>query len=566
MGSILQDYFAFAADPGFLETGDDFERAADAVRFDRSLNHPQLRQAAAFLRGDDPELAEEVLQKYLRKQGRTAQALHLLAETKVHLRRIDLAEEFIEESLANAPDFAAARFSYANILFRLNKTEASLEQLDTLLQTDPKNPLFRKLRLAVLEELGEYELGAECGRALIRDYPNLADVRMRYGHTLRGLGRHEECVAAYRKAIELSPEHGASYWSLANLKTFRFTEDELANMQHQLKRTDLTAENRTYLHFALGKAYADAKRYAESFDNYAKGNAIHRLSIDDDPDILTAHVAGSKKLLTRDFFEQRRGFGCDARDPIFIVGMPRAGSTLVEQILASHSQIEGIKELPDLTALGRQLEARVAPLHGTDYPGVLAKLDSDFLAGLGRQYLSSTALHRKLGRPFFTDKMGSNYLHIGLIQLILPNAKIIDARRHPMACCFSNFTQHFVSAQTYSYRLTDLGRSYYDYVDLMRHFDRALPGKVHRLIYEHLVADPEREIRSLLEYLELPFEEACLQFHKTERIVTTVSSEQVRQPIFKDGLDLWRHYEEWLGPLKRTLGPVLEAYPEVPAL
>jgi tetratricopeptide (TPR) repeat protein len=383
---------------------------------------------------------------------------------------------------------------------------------------------------------------------------------------LRSVGRQDECVAAYRKAIALLPTFGGAYWSLANLKTFRFTDDEIKNIETLLAGSQLIPDSRVCLHFALGKAYADRKHYGQSYQNYAKGNALFRLRIDDDPDILTDHVRMTKNLMTAEFFHTREGYGCEAYDPIFIVGLPRSGSTLVEQILASHSAIEGTKELPDLLLIGKALEARVAPLHGCGYPDVLGKLDASTLRDLGEQFMASTRIYRKLGRPFFTDKMGANYLHIGLIQLILPNAKIIDMRRHPMACSFSNFTQHFDKGQTYSYRQTDLGRSYRDYVDLMAHWDRTLPGRVHRIIYEELVADPETQIRRLLGYLELPFEEACLNFHKNDRVVTTVSSEQVRTPIFKEGLEQWRYYEQWLGPLKAALGPVLDAYPNVPAL
>lgn len=541
-----------------------FERANDIVRVDHGLTHARLREAAAYILNNDTDVAAATIREFMEAHGRRPEALRLLAETHIRTGRPDLAEPILEECVTQAPSFRAARFSYANALFLLNKVDRSLEELEVLLSMAPKDPLFRKLKMAVLEAKGAFAEAADCALSLVRDYPDAGEAWMRYGHALRVLGQSEQAVAAYRKSIALAPEHGPSYWSLANLKTFRFSEEELNGMLRQLARTDLPSENRVFLHFALGKAFGDAGRYAESFEHYAKGNAIYRLTIDDDPDVLTAHVAKSKTLLTREFFAERAGYGSAARDPIFIVGLPRAGSTLVEQILASHSAIEGIKELPDLMQIGRHLENRVAPQHGADYPGVLAKLDSAAFAELAERYLASTARHRKLGRPHFTDKMGSNFLHIGLIQLMFPNAKIVDARRHPMACCFSNFTQHFARALTYTYRLTDLGRCYRDYVDLMRHFDEVLPGRVHRLLHEALVEDPEGEIRRLLDYLELPFEEGCLHFHKTERVVTTVSSEQVRRPIFKDGVETWRRYEPWLGPLKRALGPALEYYPDAP--
>ncbi|HWY15199.1 MAG TPA: sulfotransferase [Rhizomicrobium sp.] len=550
---------------GTVPSDDEFEQAAAALRLERPLRHPRLRDAAAFLAADTPDLAQNALKQYLKEHPQDAESLNLMAEVKIRLKRNDLAENYLEQCLQLAPDFAAARFSYANVLLHLNKTSAALAQLEKLLDAQPRNPLFRKLKIAVLEWMGEFAQSIASCRGLLADYPDRPDVWVRYGHSLRGMGLQDECVAAYRKAIELDPSHAGAYWSLANLKTFRFAQDEIDGLQALLARSDVTADVRTCLHFALGKAYADMKLYAQSYQNYAKGNALYRLRIDDDPDILTEHVGLTKDVMTVEFFRQREGFGYGARDPVFIVGLPRSGSTLVEQILASHSAIEGGKELPDLLLLCRDLESRVAPLHGTHYPGVLRKLDASALRALGEQYLQSTRVYRKLGRPFFTDKMGANYLHIGMIHLILPNARIVDVRRHPMACCFSNFTQHFDKGQTYSYRQTDLGRSYRDYVDLMAHFDRVLPGKVLRVFYEQLVEDPETQIRRLLDYLELPFEEACLQFHKNDRFVTTVSSEQVRTPIFRDGLEQWRHYEQWLGPLKATLGPVLDAYPDAPA-
>jgi tetratricopeptide (TPR) repeat protein len=550
---------------GPVRSDDEFEQAAAALRLERPLRHPRLREAAAFLAADSPDLAEDAIERYLKSHPQDAESLNLMAEIQIRLKRNDLAEEFLEQCLQLAPDFAAARFSYANVLLHLNRTQAALEQLGELLKAQPRNPLFRKLKIAALEWTGEFAESIECCRALLADYPDRPDIWVRYGHSLRSLSLQDECIAAYRNAIELDPSHAGAYWSLANLKTFRFTQDEIGHMQGLLARSDADADVRTCLHFALGKAYADMKFYGQSYQNYAKGNALYRLRIDDDPDILTNHVGLTKDLMTVEFFRERKGFGCAAPDPVFIVGLPRSGSTLVEQILASHSAIEGGKELPDLLLLGRDLETRVAPLHGTHYPGVLGKLDASVMRTLGERYLQSTRAYRKLGRPFFTDKMGANYLHIGMIHLILPNARIVDVRRHPLACCFSNFTQHFDKGQTYSYRQSDLGRSYRDYVDLMAHFDRVLPGKVHRVLYEQLVVDPETQIRRLLDYLELPFEEACLQFHKNDRVVTTVSSEQVRTPIFRDGLEQWRHYEQWLGPLKTALGPVLDFYPDAPA-
>ena len=353
--------------------------------------------------------------------------------------------------------------------------------------------------------------------------------------------------------------------SLANLKTYRFSDADIARMEAELVKPAASQESRAALNFALGKAYGDREQYAKSFEYYARGNAIQRLSLKHDPDVLTAYVARCKPLFTPELFATRADSGSARRDPIFLVGMTRSGSTLVEQILASHSAIEGTRELTELAAVAKYIENEIAPRYDSKFPDVLAALGAGEFQALGERYLESVRRYLTLGRPFFTDKMGSNFVYIGMLQLILPNAKIVDVRRHPLACCWSNFTQLFTSGQNYAYRLTDLAHLYRDYADLMAHWDRVLPGKVHRVLYEQLVAEPEVEIRRLLAYLDLPFEESCLQFHSNARAVSTVSSEQVRRPIYTDGLEQWRNYEPWLGQLRTALGPVLDNYPAVPA-
>jgi len=269
-------------------------------------------------------------------------------------------------------------------------------------------------------------------------------------------------------------------------------------------------------------------------------------------------------LFTREFFDERVGFGCPAPDPIFVVGLPRSGSTLIEQILASHSQVEGTMELPDVAMLARVVGARTTRNPGEAYPRALAKFSAEEIAGLGERYIAQTRIQRKTPLPFFIDKMPNNFAHVGFIHLMLPNAKIVDARRHPLGCCFSGFKQHFARGQNFTYDLTDIGRYYRDYVELMKHFDTVLPGRVHRVFYENVVEDTEGEVRRLLEYCQLPFEEGVLRFHENQRAVRTASSEQVRQPIFRDAVDQWRHFEPYLGPLKEALGDVASAYPDTP--
>jgi hypothetical protein len=334
-------------------------------------------------------------------------------------------------------------------------------------------------------------------------------------------------------------------------------------MEELVADTIVPAGDRARLHFALGKAYADLRQFETSFGHYARGNAMQRLSHPYDSEALSNYVLRSKRIFSHDFFRRHFASGCASRDPIFIVGMMRAGSTLVEQILASHSEIEGTRELTDLAAISQYLQ-QLAREKKCDYPAILDRMGADEFCGLGERYLASTRIHRRSARPRFIDKMGANFAHIGLIRLLLPNAKIIDVRRHPLACGFSLFSQYFARGQNNTYRLADIGRNYRDYVVLMAHFDRVLPGGVHRLIYEDLIADPETQIRRLFEYLELPFEDSSLQFHKNDRAVSTVSAEQVRQPLHRDALEYWRNFEPWLGPLKAALGPVLKCYPAVP--
>ena len=383
---------------------------------------------------------------------------------------------------------------------------------------------------------------------------------MSYGHSLKTIGRQADCIAAYRRCLALGPQLGEAWWSLANLKTFRFDETDVAAMEAQLARGDIGEEDRFHLQFALGKALEDAGAFERSFGHYRDGAALRRAAIDYDADHTTAHAARSKAVLTRALFDARPDWGSAAPDPIFIVGLPRSGSTLIEQILSSHSAVEGTMELPDIISIARRLGGRQRRDQPSAYPEALEALDAETCLALGEEFLERTRIQRKLGRPFFIDKMPNNFAHVGLIHLILPRAKIIDARRHPLGCCFSAFKQHFARGQTFSYDLTELGRYYADYVDLMTHFDAVLPGAVHRVIYERMVADPEAEVRRLLNYCGLPFEPGCLKFYENDRAVRTASSEQVRQPIFTDGVDQWRAYEPWLGPLKTALGPVLTTW------
>jgi len=530
-----------------------------------SVKDPQMIAAANALVDNRLAYAEQVLRDRLKAQPTDVAAIRMLAETGMRLGRYEDAEKLLSRCVELAPGFTPARHNYATVLYRHNKPVEAIGQLDILLAADPDNPAYLNLKAAALGRIGEYEGAIQLYDRVLKAYPKHPKTWMSYGHALKTVGRQADAVDAYRRSLALAPNLGEAWWSLANLKTVTFSPEDVAEMEAQLGREELADDDRFHLHFALGKAFEDQGRYESSFRHYEQGNALRKYELSYEADETTTHVRRSKALFTPDFFAARAGQGSSAPDPIFIVGLPRAGSTLVEQILSSHSQVEGTQELPDIIAMARRLGGLAKKSSAGRYPDVLADLSARELYDLGEEYLSRAEVHRKLGRPFFIDKMPNNWAHLGLICLALPNAKIVDARRHPLGCGFSGFKQHFARGQGFTYDLTDIGRYYADYVELMAHFDAVLPGRVHRVIYEQMVSDPEAETRRLLDYCGLPFEEACLRFYENDRAVRTASSEQVRKPIFTDAADHWRNYDMWLGPLKTALGPVLNAYPEAPA-
>jgi tetratricopeptide (TPR) repeat protein len=529
-----------------------------------SVTDPELVRAANALCENKLAVAEAALRAILKARPTDVAAIRMLAETGMRLGRYDDAEKLLARCVELAPGFAPARHNYATVLYRQNKPMAAIAECDRLLADDPDNPGYRNLKAAALGRVGEFEQAIALYGAVVKDQPRQPKVWMSLGHALKTVGRQPEAIDAYRRCVALAPQFGEAWWSLANLKTVQFSDADVAVMEGQLRRADLGEEDRFHLEFALGKAREDAGAFEASFGHYARGNALRREGLDYDADETSDQVRRAKALFTPDFLASRAGQGSSAPDPIFVVGLPRSGSTLVEQILASHSQVEGTQELPDIISLARRLGGKAKRASEGRYPEGLAELGPRELTALGEEYLERVEPHRKLGRPFFIDKMPNNWAHVGLIRLILPNARIIDARRHPLGCGFSGFKQHFARGQGFTYDLTDIGRYYADYVDLMAHFDRVAPGRVHRVIYERMVADPEAETRALLAACGLPFEDACLRFYENDRAVRTASSEQVRRPIFTDAADHWRNYDPWLGPLKAALGDVLLAYPDAP--
>jgi tetratricopeptide (TPR) repeat protein len=539
--------------------------AAYANHVRHSTRDPRLLEPAAALAEGRLAVAEPLLRNHLKRFPTDVAAIRMLAELAARIGRYADARNLLERCLELAPSFHAARHNYAMVLHRDNQPVAALEQIDRLLAVEPRNPSYRNMQAAVLARIGEYGRAIEVYEGLLPEYPRQSRAWMSYGHALKTANRTQDSIDAYRRTIGLEPSLGEAWWSLANLKTFRFEPADIAAMRTQLASSKLTPEDRLHFHFALGKALEDSHDYAASFEHYAEGNRLRKELVPYEAALVHEQVERSRALFTREFFERRRGLGCAAPDPIFVIGLPRSGSTLVEQILSSHSAVEGTMELPDLIGIVRELGGRTRRSETSRYPEVLESLDADTLRALGERYLEQTRVQRKLGRPYFIDKLPNNWLHAGLIHLILPNAKIVDARRHPLSCCFSNFKQHFARGQNFTYSLEDLGRYYADYVALMAHLDAVLPGRVHRVLYERMVDDTEGEVRRLLDYCGLPFEEGCLRFYENERAVRTASSEQVRRPIYRESVDQWRHYEAWLGPLRDSLGPVLDAYPDPPS-
>jgi tetratricopeptide (TPR) repeat protein len=530
--------------------------AAQARAIRASTTDPRLRQAANALCDGDLPVAERLLKAHLKAEPTDVAAIRMLAELAGRIGRFADAEALLRRAIELAPGFAPARFNLATVLYRDGRAAAALVELDRLMAQDPDNPAYRNLAAVALTKGGDLAQAIGHFEKALERQPDLTKVWLSYGHALKTLGRQADSVSAYRRAIALEPGFGEAWWSLANLKTVHLDDTDIAAMEAALPALPADGEDRFHLHFALGKAHEDAARHEQAFAHYAEGNRLRLALVPHDPDAVNGRVDRTIALFTPAFFAAHAGQGAEAADPIFVLGMPRSGSTLIEQILASHPLVEGTQELPDIQMMATRLA-------GEDdaYPERLADLAPERLRALGEEFLERTRAERRTDRPFFIDKMPNNWLHAGFIRLILPNARIVDARRHPLACGFSNFKQHFARGQSFAYDLTHMGRYYADYARLMAHFDAAAPGMVHRVHYEAMIADTETEVRRLLDHLGLPFDPACLRFHETERAVRTASSEQVRRPIYREGLDQWRHFAAWLGPLERVLEAEIRDYP-----
>jgi len=509
----------------------------------------------AFSLFSDGELhdAERVVRQYLLTYGDHVEGMRLLAQIGVKHDVLDDAELLLAKVLQITPQHDVARYEYAIVLLQRHKHAESRVELEKLLARDPGNRMYLTTYATVCSGLGKVEQALPRYRELLKERPDDPDLHLSIGHVLKTLGQSEEAIAAYRAAAGARADYGDAYWSLADMKTYRFSDEELARMRAEEAAPPRRLTDRYHLCFAIGKALEDRGAYEESFAYYERGNALKKSECRYRPIITERNTALQKAVCTREFFVQRQGYGAASDAPIFIVGLPRSGSTLVEQILASHSQVEGTMELADIPRLVQELQGRDVDGEEPRYPAVLADLNAADCRRLGEKYLEDTRVYRS-GKPHFIDKMPNNFRHLGLIHLMLPNARLIDARREPMACCFSNFKQLYASGQQFTYSLEDLGRYYRTYVELMAHWEAVLPGQILRVQHEELIEDLEGGVRRLLEFCRLPFESACVEFHRTERRIHTASAEQVRRPVNRDGVDQWKNFAPWLAPLRSALG------------
>lgn len=535
-----------------LTAGRDGDAAAAIAQADRLKTMPrELLAATNYLAEGRLLKAEQFCRQFLRQNPQHSEAMRLLAQIGIKLGILDDAEFLLESAAEFDPDNIQIRLDYIDALRRRQKFAEAKRQAEALYARDPGNPLFQSNLAIESMQTGEYDRAFNLFEQVLETIPNDPATLTSRGHALKTTGQQDEAVASYRAAFAAKPDHGDAYYALANLKTYRFSADEIGAMRQQTSGPDLAFKDRVHLSFALGKAHEDRGEYEQSFQSYEEGNRLKRQQTRYDAEVMQDELRRQAEHCTPDLFAKHAGSGHPAPDPVFIVGLPRAGSTLLEQILASHSQVDGTLELPDILALAHRLRGRKAG--ASLYPQILHDLDAEQLAKMGSDFIDNTRIHRGAA-PFFIDKMPNNFRHIGLIKLILPNAKIIDARRDPMDCCFSGFKQLFAEGQEFTYGLKEVGRYYRDYTELMAHWDDVLPSAVLRVQHEDVLDDLDGQVRRMLAYLGLPFEQACLDFHKTERAIRTASSEQVRRPINRGGQGAWKPFDPWLSDLRDALG------------
>lgn len=530
------------------------DKAERQLAWLRSLP-PELVSVSSLIHQNKLHKAEVLCRQFLKRDPHHPEAMRLLAQLGSKFKILDDAEFLLEKCLEFKPDYLQARLDYVEVLHRRQKYHEALEQAEILFKIDP-NPSFEISLGNAQQSVGDYQGATQAYRNVVAKHPDNASVHLALGHALKTSGQVDEAILAYKAAHQAQPGFGDAYWSLANLKTYDFADAEIdAMLEHEAsgKISDL---DRVQIRFALGKAYEDRQDYESSFKYYQRGNKLKTQELKFDAALIKEGLDFQRQNFDTEFFKQRQSYGHNAADPIFIVGLPRAGSTLLEQILASHSQVDGTLELANIISMAHRFNARQVSSDVPRYPSVLMDLPEEGFSNLGKQYIKDTQGHRR-GAKFFIDKMPNNFRHIAMLQLMLPNAKIIDARREPMACCFSGYKQLFAEGQEFSYSLETIGDYYCDYVDVMQHWDEVLPGKILRVQHEDVIADLETQVHRILDYCGLDFEQACIDFHKNKRAVRTPSSEQVRQPIYTSGMDQWRNFDAFLGPLKKSLSAVL---------
>lgn len=529
--------------------------------FERDPDKGAVAVGADHLKAGRTDDAVTTLRDVLRQDPNNVDAMVFLALAYLQKdQHIEDAEALLRRATQAAPDHVTAWLNLGSILARRNKRPEALEAYRTATRIEPSHPGAWSLLANCHAHLGQTDAAKHAFERAIKLQPDHANTQMGYGHVLKTLGDQPAALKAYREAIRLRPSSGEVYWSMANLKVFHFEDEEVEAMLGQLERGNLQTSEEVHFRFALGKAFEDRKDWEKAWHYYHTGNQKQRPEVYHDPLEDREKKQAIREVFSADFIAAHEGSGHDAPDPILVVGLPRSGSTLIEQILASHSQVEGTAELPNLGRLSLSI-GRYRP-DGVQFPEACADLRPRDWRQLGKRYLDETREYRETDRPFFTDKLPNNFPLIGLLHLILPNARVINTRRHPLDTLLGNYKQLYGKGQNFTYDLFDLAEYYKDYHSMMAHWHTVLPGKVLDVHYEDTVLDTEAQVRRILDHCGLPFEEACLRPWETERAVRTASSEQVRQPIYTGALGKWRRYEPWLGEWQAALAEVIEALPE----
>ena len=527
------------------------KHALEKIEHLKSLPNILLHINQIFNEGNIKE-AEKKCREFLTVNPTNTHAMSILSDIASRLGHLNDAEFLLESAVKLSPNDSEIRKKYLLILRKRQKFTKTMEQADILIEQFPDNLSFQAQKAIEVMQNGDHEESIRLLDKILKKAPLDPNTLTAKGHAEKTLGKTNDAIHSYQSAYNSKHDHGEAYFSLANLKTYKFDDEEIQQMKNQLKRVDISISDRTYFHFALAQACEAIEDFDEAFTQLDSGNHIRKQQTKYSIDRMNQEIQAQIDVCDKEFFDQMGSGGINTNEPIFILGLPRAGSTLIEQILASHSMIDGTLELPNILTMAQDL--RGEDIYGTlgKYPGSMKNLSCDERKEMGNRFITDTKMHRD-NAPMFTDKMPNNFRHIALIHLIMPNAKIIDARRYPLDCCFSMFKQLFAQGQEFTYGLKEAGSYYSSYVKLMNHWDNVLPGKILTVNNEDVIDDLEGQVRRLLNFLEIPFEQNCISFHETDRSVRTASSEQVRQPINKKGQGRWKPYAEHLKPLMNSL-------------